>query len=638
MQSLLKLRLSSFSLLLILLFSINISSIFAQPVIGPSASFDYSMQDRFGLDKNGDGLVDYGYSYQYVNPSSGYEVNFDGCRSLAGQGRIVYFAWNVEGNGVSTNRSEDSCKTTQPINLPEGIYSVTLTVTNENGQTDRITERIAVKDLLLVSIGDSLGSGEGNPDNAQPTWEDKRCHRSASAYSAKAALDIETADPHTSVTFLHLACSGAEIVEGLIDWYDGIEPPTGHDPHELIQPQTWQITRAICRIATSSNDPTCLNDGRNVDMLMINVGINDIGFSDIVTACADPTHVPCDTDRGVNSNLNAGFAKLLVLYKQLADDIAKRFRVSNIMITEYPDPTHDTDGSFCTTFGGALSGITESEAKWASEKVVSRLNKLIQDTANTQGWIFASGIAEKFRTHGYCTPDNFRWFRTMEDSRVIQKDLSGTLHPNVHGHQIAYKESVVPLIQSFSAPPQLIATITPNSIKSKVPTTFNVHAEDSKNHKPVEGVVIINNKQVGVTDTPFTYTYDASVSRLGIVKVTSLSYPDKHLHLSIEMGEPITKAEPSTISLSKETSVTIYATDPITGEDVAGKVLTDEDTSSNSTIGETNKPFIHTFTKKVIVETDDEGNRRLVRVNPTVSVVAPGYETTNVRITFTGGF
>ena len=79
--------------------------------------------------------------------------------------------------------------------------------------------------------------------------------------------------------------------------------------------------------------------------------------------------------------------------------------------------------------------------------------------------------------------------------------------------------------------------------------------------------------------------------------------------------------EPSPISLSKETSVTIYATDLITGEAVAGKVLTDENTSSNNTIGERNKPFIHTFTKRVIVETDDEGNRRLVRVNPTVSVV-----------------
>jgi hypothetical protein len=130
----LKLWLPSVSLLLILLSSVNIDSLFAQPVTSPTAYFDYSMQDRFGLDKNGDGLIDYGYSYQYVNPSTGYEVNLDGCKSLAGQGRIVSYAWYVEGNGLSETRSENSCKTTQAINLPEGIYSVSLTVTNENGQ------------------------------------------------------------------------------------------------------------------------------------------------------------------------------------------------------------------------------------------------------------------------------------------------------------------------------------------------------------------------------------------------------------------------------------------------------------------------------------------------------------------------
>ena len=42
------------------------------------------------------------------------------------------------------------------------------------------------------------------------TWQDRRCHRSARAGIAQAALELEQLDPHTSVTFVHLACSGAE--------------------------------------------------------------------------------------------------------------------------------------------------------------------------------------------------------------------------------------------------------------------------------------------------------------------------------------------------------------------------------------------------------------------------------------------
>src|SRR2546422_5770786 len=50
---------------------------------------------------------------------------------------------------------------------------------------------------LFVSVGDSLASGEGNPDVfggflSEPTWEDKRCHRSTRAGPALAADLVQT--------------------------------------------------------------------------------------------------------------------------------------------------------------------------------------------------------------------------------------------------------------------------------------------------------------------------------------------------------------------------------------------------------------------------------------------------------------
>ena len=91
------------------------------------------------------------------------------------------------------------------------------------------TARITVKDLLVVSLGDSYGSGEGNPP-----YQDTRCDRSSKAASAQAAERLEQSSAHFSVTFIHLACSGAQILDS--DAFDGVfgggilDPYQGQNP------------------------------------------------------------------------------------------------------------------------------------------------------------------------------------------------------------------------------------------------------------------------------------------------------------------------------------------------------------------------------------------------------------------------
>lgn len=104
-----------------------------------------------------------------------------------------------------------------------------------------VTTVIAPKHTVIVGMGDSYGSGEGNPDvparwrGVTPprghewlsnpdfrfplparTWIDNRCHRSFFSYQNLAALKIASDDPHRFVTFLHYACSGAEVFDGLL--------------------------------------------------------------------------------------------------------------------------------------------------------------------------------------------------------------------------------------------------------------------------------------------------------------------------------------------------------------------------------------------------------------------------------------
>ena len=71
----------------------------------------------------------------------------------------------------------------------EGTYGVTLRSTL-NGREVMHSGQVTVRNWLIVVLGDSVASGEGNPDvpgARGARWQDRRCHRSANAGVAIAA-------------------------------------------------------------------------------------------------------------------------------------------------------------------------------------------------------------------------------------------------------------------------------------------------------------------------------------------------------------------------------------------------------------------------------------------------------------------
>lgn len=65
---------------------------------------------------------------------------------------------------------------------------------------------------LQIAITDFLAAAA----DAVPVWQDAVCRRSARSSQAQAALEIERADPRTSVTFVHLSCRNVTIEEGIV--------------------------------------------------------------------------------------------------------------------------------------------------------------------------------------------------------------------------------------------------------------------------------------------------------------------------------------------------------------------------------------------------------------------------------------
>jgi hypothetical protein len=313
--------------------------------------------------------------------------------------------------------------------------------------------RAAVEDFVIVAIGDSYFSGEGNPDVpqvlnpdgsvAQPAvWQDARCHRSALAGPSLAAAALQQARPDLRVRFASFACSGATVPVGLIGPYAGAVPPPGQPPlpSQLDQAASWLAQQGLSRI----------------DALVVSIGGNDANFAALVAACAVAFF--CYTDPGTIALRDQGLAVLAGRYDQLAAAIASRLTVGRVYLTEYPDPTRNADGTYCggNPPGDILALLETAEVQWAHQTFLVPLNARIAEAAArhaVRGWRHIGGLAAAFVRHGYCAPatgPNDRWLLTAGDSVRVQGPVGfldqiltrGTLHPNGRG-QAAYRDRLL---------------------------------------------------------------------------------------------------------------------------------------------------------------------------------------------------
>ncbi|HJS06314.1 MAG TPA: hypothetical protein VJ809_01595, partial [Pirellulales bacterium] len=94
------------------------------------------------------------------------------------------FTWIISGERLANTLILPTRQNTASVDLPgEGLYYVTLDVIHD-GQSTRETQAIPVRDFLIVSVGDSIAAGEGNPEipltgeqkflanGAKATWAD----------------------------------------------------------------------------------------------------------------------------------------------------------------------------------------------------------------------------------------------------------------------------------------------------------------------------------------------------------------------------------------------------------------------------------------------------------------------------------
>ncbi|MEO8451788.1 MAG: hypothetical protein ABI647_18500 [Gemmatimonadota bacterium] len=374
-----------------------------------------------------------------------------------------------------------------------GSYQVTAAALSERGPGRARSTGIVVRDILIVSVGDSAASGEGNPDtpgrpagfdrdlgwldvgtlgaytvanglytklsnlikqklttlnralsftmemDPKPVWLEPRAHRSLLSGHALAARMVERARPGTLVTFLPFGRSGASIRKGLIGAGRGSED---HFIDNL--PEVDEVARTVGK--------------RRIEALLIYVGINDIGITSVLTSLTEGDGIiwlpfaPFGDD-GAHRAAALARAKNVIAnefpssFKDLAEEIEDRLNVRHVFLCEYPsglfDDQHATPQAGCGLFASDFDMDISSADARTMQEIADELNaglKVAVDAINSNSarratsasaprWFFVKSISNRTRGRGYCTDD---WIERLYIQAEESLGFQGDTEGTVH--------------------------------------------------------------------------------------------------------------------------------------------------------------------------------------------------------------
>jgi lysophospholipase L1-like esterase len=298
-------------------------------------------------------------------------------------------AWSFD-DGDGPQVSTFDCA--EPVNtrVRYGRSTVaTVDVSSGSEGSQRVSTEIAVRDIFVAGLGDSVASGEGNPDRPialadegfcfrsylgtaaaqyyRPSragykggraceapdtlqnwqrqsalWFNSACHRSLYSYQTRTALALAVQYPHIAVTWLPLACTGATIADGLFGTQRARECPPAKNAASCagtVNAQLAELREAVAAAKRRQPD-------RTLDLVLLSIGANDIDFSGLVADVIVDNATERtlfrqsgvigsvgDSRAALARDLPQGFGKLREALKPLVGDLQR------VVYVSYANPT-----------------------------------------------------------------------------------------------------------------------------------------------------------------------------------------------------------------------------------------------------------------------------------------------------------
>jgi hypothetical protein len=306
-------------------------------------------------------------------------------------------AWSFD-DGDGPQQSTFDCA--EPVNLRVRYgrtMVATVDVSSGPDAPQRVSTEIEVRDIFIAGLGDSIASGEGNPDRPialadggfcfrsylgtaraqyyRPSragykggraceapdtlqawqrhsalWFNSACHRSLYSYQTRTALALAVRYPHIAVTYLPLACTGASIPDGLFGSQRAREcPPTksGSCP-STVSAQLAELREAVAAAKRRQPD-------RKLDLILLSIGANDINFSGLVADVIvdTPTERVLFRRTGVMGSIDDSRAALARELPQSFSKLREALKplvggdLSHVVYVSYADPALADGGVPC---------------------------------------------------------------------------------------------------------------------------------------------------------------------------------------------------------------------------------------------------------------------------------------------------
>jgi lysophospholipase L1-like esterase len=370
-------------------------------------------------------------------------------------------AWSFD-DGEGPQASTFDCA--EPVNLRARYGRTTVAsveVSSGPEAPQRLATEIVVRDILIAGLGDSIASGEGNPDRPialadegfcfrsylvgtqyyRPSragykggraceapdslqvwqrqsalWFNSACHRSLYSYQTRTALALAVQYPHIAVTYLPLACTGASIADGLFGGQRARECPpikSGANCSGTVNAQLTELREALGAARRRQPD-------RQLDLILLSIGANDINFSGLVADVIvdNPTERVLfrrsgvmgsveDSRAALTRELPQSFGKLREALRPLVGDM------SHVVYVSYANPT--------------LAGGAPCPGGRAGFDIHPSFNAQAQRLANVSGYVEQEFLPQ-LKALALC------------QSGVLCRDPAGDRMTFVDAHQAAFSD------------------------------------------------------------------------------------------------------------------------------------------------------------------------------------------------------
>lgn len=379
-------------------------------------------------------------------------------------------AWSFDDGEGEPRRAEVPCEEEVRLRVLYGRPTVaTVEIVMPDNTALKAGAEIAVRDLLVAGMGDSIAAGEGNPDRGialedggfcfrrflgsgrseyfRPgranyrgdkacgavsgsgigaadwfklgaRWMSAPCHASLYGYQTRTAIALAVENPHIAVTYLPLACSGAEIDAGVLNPQTIRECQGASGCGSTVPSQIERLRRALTAVHRSAPN-------RNLDLVLLTVGANDIKFSGLVAnVIVDaPTErllisrggemsTVEQAERTLERALPTNFTKLRAALKPLVGG-----HLGRVVYVSYGNPALHSGGAVCPggQFGFDVHPAFNADPERLNEVsqfVSRRFLPRVKDLAtcgsgascrdSSDRMTFVDSHQEAFASHGFC--------------------------------------------------------------------------------------------------------------------------------------------------------------------------------------------------------------------------------------------